>query len=235
MSTNIGGDEPLLCHEFLHRATAFEVKQQCKNSRSRNESGGKEARSTTPANVDGGDPAHISAGSHRPGRDREHREPWPPAPIFDEQSADRVRFQHNIQHRAHALENLLQHLPVRMSRPSTVLSAMSRLPALTWIFARTCDCIATIAPLRSPAFSATDLTIMTSSELQNLIVATLTRNAGGSRRRWRLVVGPVRVYSLGTHPHCNWSVAPSGSAGENTVVEDLIDTIRSAHPIVAAG
>ncbi|PTD26362.1 hypothetical protein CV103_04820 [Sphingomonas fennica] len=76
---------------------------------------------------------------------------------------------------------------------------------------------------------------MTSSELQNLIVATLTRNAGGSRRRWRLVVGPVRVYSLGTHPHCNWSVAPSGSAGENTVVEDLIDTIRSAHPIVAAG
>ncbi|OHT20603.1 hypothetical protein BHE75_02602 [Sphingomonas haloaromaticamans] len=120
-------------------------------------------------------------------------------------------------------------------RPSTVLSAMSRLPALTWIFARTCDCIATIAPLRSPAFSATDLTIMTSSELQNLIVATLTRNAGGSRRRWRLVVGPVRVYSLGTHPHCNWSVAPSGSAGENAVVEDLIDTIRSAHPIVAAG
>lgn len=75
---------------------------------------------------------------------------------------------------------------------------------------------------------------MTASELQNLIVATLTRNVGGSRRRWRLAVGPVHVHSVETHPHCNWSVSPSGSIGENAAVEDLVDIIRSTHPIIAA-
>jgi hypothetical protein len=76
---------------------------------------------------------------------------------------------------------------------------------------------------------------MTASELQDLLVTTLLRKAGGSKRRWRLALGPVRVYDRATHPHCNWSVTPSGSAGEIAAIETLLDEVRSRHPIVTPG
>lgn len=75
---------------------------------------------------------------------------------------------------------------------------------------------------------------MTASDLQDLLVTMLTREAG-NRRRWRSVVGAVRVYSIATHPHCNWSVTPTGSAAENARVEQVLDSVRINHPIVTAG
>jgi hypothetical protein len=76
---------------------------------------------------------------------------------------------------------------------------------------------------------------MTASELQDLIVATLTKRIGGTQRRWRSVVGRVRVHDVATHPHCNWSVEPSGGAGEVAQVQRLLDDLRGSFPIVAAG
>jgi len=73
---------------------------------------------------------------------------------------------------------------------------------------------------------------MTASDLQSLILATLVREQGSDRRRWRLVLGEVRVYSLATHPHCNWSVTPSGAFADIDAVETLVDQIRAQHPIV---
>src|SRR3546814_4684859 len=73
---------------------------------------------------------------------------------------------------------------------------------------------------------------MTASELQDLLVATLVRKAGGTRRRWRIAVGPVRLHDLATHPHCNWSIAPSGGVREVAEIEQLLDSLRLAHPIV---
>ncbi|RJF85813.1 hypothetical protein [Sphingomonas cavernae] len=75
---------------------------------------------------------------------------------------------------------------------------------------------------------------MTASDLQDLLVTILTREAG-NRRRWRIVVGGVKAYSLATHPHCNWSVTPVGSAGEIARVEHVLDSVRARHPIIAAG
>ena len=75
---------------------------------------------------------------------------------------------------------------------------------------------------------------MLASELQDLIVATLARKVGGNQRRWRLALGPVRVLD-GPHFPCNWSVAPSGSAGENAAIERLLDDLRLQHPTVEAG
>jgi hypothetical protein len=72
----------------------------------------------------------------------------------------------------------------------------------------------------------------TVSQLQDLLVSRLTRESGGNRRRWRSAVGPVRVYALATHPHCNWSISPSGTATEIARVETLLDSIRISHPIV---
>src|SRR3546814_5362700 len=70
---------------------------------------------------------------------------------------------------------------------------------------------------------------MTASELQDLLVATLVRKAGGTRRRWRIAVGPVRLHDLATHPHCNWSIAPSGGVREVAEIEQLLDSLRLAH------
>nr|WP_294261988.1 hypothetical protein [uncultured Sphingomonas sp.] len=75
---------------------------------------------------------------------------------------------------------------------------------------------------------------MTASEVQDLLVSTLTRRSGGSLRRWRLVIGPVRLHDGATHSHCNWSVDPSGGAREVAAVEQLLDEVRLTHPIIAA-
>ncbi len=76
---------------------------------------------------------------------------------------------------------------------------------------------------------------MTSGMLLDLFLSTLVRQAGGNRRRWRLVVGDVRLYDPATHPHCNWSITPAGSASENDTVERIADDLRLKHPIVRAG
>ncbi|MCU6454293.1 hypothetical protein LPN01_09395 [Sphingomonas sp. A2-49] len=76
---------------------------------------------------------------------------------------------------------------------------------------------------------------MTSAALHDLFLSTLVRKAGGNRRRWRLVLGEVRLYAVATHPHCNWAVTPTGSAGENDMVERIADDLRVTHPIVTAG
>ncbi|USU03954.1 hypothetical protein NF700_11290 [Sphingomonadaceae bacterium OTU29MARTA1] len=76
---------------------------------------------------------------------------------------------------------------------------------------------------------------MTSGALQDLFLSTLVRKAGGNRRRWRLVLGDMKVYAVATHPHCNWSVTPTGSAAENDIVERIADDLRVTHPIVSHG
>ena len=64
------------------------------------------------------------------------------------------------------------------------------------------------------------------SELQDLVVATLVRHQGGTARRWRLAVGPVRVHDRATHPDINWSIEGHGTARENAVVEHRLDELR---------
>ncbi len=76
---------------------------------------------------------------------------------------------------------------------------------------------------------------MTSGMLLDLFLSTLVRQAGGNRRRWRLVVGDVRLYDPATHPHCNWSITPTGSASENDTVERIADDLRLKHPNVREG
>jgi len=73
---------------------------------------------------------------------------------------------------------------------------------------------------------------MTSSELVNLILARLVRAEGGSRQRWRRALGEVRVYSLLTHPHCNWDLRSSGTATELHAIEHVLDWARATHPHV---
>lgn len=76
---------------------------------------------------------------------------------------------------------------------------------------------------------------MIASDLEDLIVRLLVRQTGTSRRNWQLAIGSVRLHDPYTHPHCNWSLAPSGSTREIELIEDLLDRLRLEHPIVTRG
>lgn len=73
---------------------------------------------------------------------------------------------------------------------------------------------------------------MSSSELLSLIVNMLVRVHGGTPRRWRRAVGPIKVYSPTTHAHCNWDVRSSGTIYEVACVEAMVDTVRGSRPFV---
>lgn len=73
---------------------------------------------------------------------------------------------------------------------------------------------------------------MTARDLQDFLIKTLIRTVGGNQRRWKAVIGPIRVYDVATHSHCNWSVSPSGDGQENAALEGLLDRIRIIHPFV---
>lgn len=75
---------------------------------------------------------------------------------------------------------------------------------------------------------------MTQGQLIDLLLARLLRTHGGTRHRWRRLVGPVRTYSLDTHPHCNWAINPTGSSSEIGAIEQLLDDLRMSYPIVSA-
>lgn len=74
--------------------------------------------------------------------------------------------------------------------------------------------------------------MMTADKLTDLMVARLVRDHGKSKHHWRKVLGPIRLYSRATHPHCNWSMAPSGSFQEIGAVEMLLDELRMRHPLL---
>jgi hypothetical protein len=73
---------------------------------------------------------------------------------------------------------------------------------------------------------------MTPSQLVDRLIALLVREHGGTKHRWRKLIGPVQLYSLATHAHCNWSITPTGSHGEIARIEQLIDDLRMRHPIL---
>jgi hypothetical protein len=73
---------------------------------------------------------------------------------------------------------------------------------------------------------------MTASQILDALIAALVRRAGGSKRNWRLAIGPVRIYDPATHPHCNWSVSPSGTLSEIAHIETILDDLRLSYPIV---
>jgi hypothetical protein len=73
---------------------------------------------------------------------------------------------------------------------------------------------------------------MTGADLIDLFLTRLLRAHGGTRRRWKQVLGDVRVYDVATHPHCNWSLTPAGEAGEIAAVERIADRVRGEHPVI---
>ncbi len=75
---------------------------------------------------------------------------------------------------------------------------------------------------------------MTSDKIIDLLVARLVRDHGRSKHHWRKVLGSVRLYSRDTHPHCNWTITPTGTGREISVIEGLMDDLRMKHPLLSS-
>ncbi|MCI4591985.1 hypothetical protein MOK15_18015 [Sphingobium sp. BYY-5] len=75
---------------------------------------------------------------------------------------------------------------------------------------------------------------MTCDMMTDLIVARLLRDHGKSKHHWRKVIGPIRLYSRETHPHCNWTATPTGSLRDIALIESLLDDLRFLHPLLGA-
>lgn len=73
---------------------------------------------------------------------------------------------------------------------------------------------------------------MNADKITDLLVARLVRDHGRSKHHWRKVIGPIRLYSRATHPHCNWTATPTGSFQEIAVIESLLDDLRMRHPLI---
>lgn len=74
---------------------------------------------------------------------------------------------------------------------------------------------------------------MTADRLIDLMVARLVRDHGRSKHHWRKAMGPVRLYSRATHPHCNWNATPSGTHQDIAVIETLLDDWRMRYPLLS--
>jgi hypothetical protein len=73
--------------------------------------------------------------------------------------------------------------------------------------------------------------MLSSAELNGLLIEMLTGHAGGAPEQWRDAVGDIVVLSLETHPHCNWTVLPTGSAREIAAVDLAVELVRGDHPL----
>jgi hypothetical protein len=76
---------------------------------------------------------------------------------------------------------------------------------------------------------------MTAHDLEQLLIARLVRERGGTSQTWRRALGRVIVHDAATHAHCNWDVRTSGTDVQNAAIERLLDDVRLEHPILTAG
>ena len=74
---------------------------------------------------------------------------------------------------------------------------------------------------------------MTRDQMIDLLVARLLREQGRSKHHWRKAIGAIRLYDRETHPHCNWTVTPTGSVRDVAIIEGLLDDMRFAHPLLS--
>ena len=76
---------------------------------------------------------------------------------------------------------------------------------------------------------------MIASDLEEMLIARLVREKGGTSQTWRRALGKLIVRDSDTHVHCNWDVRLSGTEGQRAAIERLLDDVRLEHPIVAKG
>lgn len=73
---------------------------------------------------------------------------------------------------------------------------------------------------------------MTASDLEQLLIARLIRERGGTSQTWQRVLGKVIVRDTETHAHCNWDVRLNGTDAQCAAIEHLLDDVRLRHSIV---
>jgi hypothetical protein len=72
---------------------------------------------------------------------------------------------------------------------------------------------------------------MTAADIRSALLANLVRKHGGSRHEWARAMGNIILYSVRTHPHCNWDVRPAGTAVQVTRICASVDQLRDEVPV----
>lgn len=60
--------------------------------------------------------------------------------------------------------------------------------------------------------------MITSFELEKLLIAHLVREKGGNSQTWQRALRKVIVHDATTHAHCNWDVRPGGTEVQRAVL-----------------
>lgn len=76
---------------------------------------------------------------------------------------------------------------------------------------------------------------MTASDLEQLLIARLIRERGGTSQTWQRALGKVIVRDQEAYAHCNWDFRLTGTDAQRAAIERLLDDVRLEHSIVAAG
>jgi hypothetical protein len=76
---------------------------------------------------------------------------------------------------------------------------------------------------------------MTAADLEQLLIARLIRERGGTSQAWQRALGKVIVRDAVTHAHCNWDVRLSGTDPQRAAIERMLDDVRLEHSILSAG
>jgi hypothetical protein len=79
------------------------------------------------------------------------------------------------------------------------------------------------------------VTVPTTDELRETLVAILTGAAGGSVEKWRKAVGEVTYLPLAANVRSNWSIEPQGSARDRETIAKAAEVVRAEHPYVTRG
>lgn len=71
------------------------------------------------------------------------------------------------------------------------------------------------------------------TELIELLVTMLEGVAGGSKERWRKVLGPVEKLNVVFNPRSDWRLPPQGAPEELDVAHRAIEIVRGVHPYLS--
>lgn len=73
----------------------------------------------------------------------------------------------------------------------------------------------------------------TRDELNALLLTMIVGVAGGTKKHWSAVVGPVLWLPNIDNVHSNWEVLPDGTEHERSVFARAVEVLREAYPYVS--
>ncbi|MDB5575593.1 MAG: hypothetical protein JWR80_769 [Bradyrhizobium sp.] len=76
--------------------------------------------------------------------------------------------------------------------------------------------------------------VPTPNELADILAIMLAGAAGGTKAKWRKIIGTVEKLPTWANVRSNWRVYPKASPADLATIGKAVEIARAAHPYVAA-